>query len=67
MLLLYMCRGRYLGGLVRVVRRDVEAELVGGALPEPTVWLHGDVEFGQVRLRRKRGGGNGAPFELRDV
>lgn len=52
---------------MRVVRRDVEAELVGGALPEPTVWLHGDVEFGQVRLRGKRGGGDGASFEFRDV
>lgn len=52
---------------MRVVWRDIEAELVGGALPEPTVRLHGDVEFGQVRLRGKRGGGDGAPFELRDV
>lgn len=57
----------YLWGLVGVVRRDVEAELVGGPLPEPAVRLDGDVEFRQVRFRGEGGGGDRAAFKLRDV
>jgi len=52
---------------VGVVRRDVEAELVGGPLPEPAVRLDGDVEFRQVRFRGEGGGGDRAAFKLRDV